>query len=238
MNKTRQFMNKVLQPFTTLDQDQLHQLEEYLKLVLEVNQGKNLTAITDWEEAVVKHLYDSLIVMHWAQWSQQTRILDLGSGAGFPGLPLAIANPQQTFYLLEANKKKANFLLQATEDLQLKNTVVLNERAEILAHQEPHRSRYHLVTARAVAATAVLLELAVPFCQTEGWFLAYKGRNYQEEVNGASKALEILGLDLSQEFHYELPHTLGSRALLFFRKNRETPVRYPRRPGIPGKRPL
>src|SRR5690606_19236764 len=163
--------------------------QAFLHLVLEVNQEKNLTAITDWEEAVVKHLYDSLIVMQWAQWPRQAQILDLGSGAGFPGLPLAISNPRHTYYLLEANQKKANFLALATKSLQLKNVLVLNERAEILAQQKPHRGAYQIVTARAVAATAVLVELAVPFCQIGGWFIAYKSRSYQKELLEAEKAI-------------------------------------------------
>jgi 16S rRNA (guanine527-N7)-methyltransferase len=238
MNKAWKIIEQVLQPFSALDQDHLQQMQDFLQLVMEVNQKTNLTAITDWKKAVVKHLYDSLIVMQWAQWPRQAQILDLGSGAGFPGIPLAISNPLHTYYLLEANQKKAAFLDLAIESLKLKNVFVLNERAENLAHQPPHRGGYKIVTARAVAATAVLLELAIPFCQMGGWFIAYKSSNYQQEVVDAKNATEILGTGLRQEFYYELPEALGSRALLFFQKDKQTPERYPRRPGLPGKRPL
>lgn len=238
MNETQRFMNNALKPFPQICPEKREKIFRYLSLVLETNRTTNLTAITNWEEAVIKHIYDSLMVTRLLTWANWSKVLDLGSGAGFPGVPLAIAFPQQAYYLLEANKKKADFLRLVKERFQLENLFILNERAEIIAHQEKHRSQYQTVTARAVAETAVLLELAVPFCQTGGLFVAYKGKNYQEEIAKANQAQETLGAVLKGKYQYELPFAMGDRTILIFQKKRPTPEKYPRRPGIPAKRPL
>ncbi|HEY8345620.1 MAG TPA: 16S rRNA (guanine(527)-N(7))-methyltransferase RsmG [Bacillota bacterium] len=238
MRSEQEYLAKLLQPFPGINTGKIEQLYAYLKLVLEENQRTNLTAITDWEEAVVKHLYDSLFVTRWSRWTAALKIIDLGAGAGFPGIPLAILFPRQQYFLVEANKKKAEFLSSVKELLRLDNTFILNERAETIAHQQAHRSQYTIVTARAVASTAVLLELALPFCQQDGYFVAYKGKNYREELMAAQNAIGILGAVLSEEISYELPNGLGERNLLIFQKKHFTPAQYPRRPGIPAKRPL
>ena len=147
-------------------------------------------------------------------------------------------SPTQNYYLAEASRKKAEFLALAKDRLQLRNVIILNERAETLAHQTNYRGQFNVVTARAVAATSVLLELALPFCQKGGYLIAYKGRNYQPEVSAAKQAQTLLGSELVQEIHYELPMGMGDRALLVFQKNKPIPDKYPRRPGIPAKRPL
>lgn len=238
MKEAQRFLQEILQPISQLDLEKKERLYAYLALLLETNRRTNLTAITNWEEAVVKHLYDSLVVTELTAWAQWRRILDLGAGAGLPGIPLAIAHPQQTYYLLEASQKKAAFLQQVKDRLQLENIFVLNDRAETLAHQESHRGQYEVVTARAVAETAVLLELAIPFCQTGGYFVAYKGRNCQTEIAQAREAQQILGVVLKQELPYDLPLAMGQRNILLFEKTKPTPEKYPRRPGIPAKRPL
>jgi len=238
MTTEREYLANLLQPFSGIDARKIEQLYAFLKLVLEANQKTNLTAITNWEEAVVKHLYDSLFVTCRLHWEGASRVLDIGAGAGFPGIPLAILYPQKKSFLVEASKKKAEFLSLVKEKLRLDNTFILNERAETIAHQKDHRGQYAIVTARAVASTAVLLELALPFCQQEGYFVAYKGRNYQEELEAAKNAMELLGAVLTEEIQYELPNTLGERSLLIFQKKKNTPGKYPRRPGIPAKRPL
>ncbi len=238
MNKTQRFMNDILQPFTELDPEKREKLFAYLNLVLETNQSTNLTAITSWEEAVVKHLYDSLIIIRLTAWSQWQKLLDLGSGAGLPAVPLAITFPQQSYCLVEASRKKADFLHHVKEKLHLENIVIINDRAENLARQNDFRDQYQMVTARAVAEIAVLLELTIPFCATGGYILAYKGPNYQAEIDRAKQAQKILSAVLKQELSYRLPLEMGKRTLLLFQKTQPTPDKYPRRPAIPAKRPL
>lgn len=238
MSKAQQFMKGILQPFPEADQVKQEKLFAYLNLVLETNRTTNLTAITSWEEAVIKHLYDSLFVIRLTAWAQWPKILDLGSGAGLPAVPLAITYPQQTYYLLEASRKKADFLHIVKEKLELDNIVVLNERAENLARQDSFRGQYPMVTARAVAELAVLLELTIPFCETGGGVMAFKGPNYQAELEKAKQAQAILNTVLKEENSYQLPLDMGRRTLLYFQKTGPTPGKYPRRPGIPAKRPL
>lgn len=238
MNKAQSFLNDVLQPFSALDNVKREKLYVFLKLVLEENRTTNLTAITDWEEAVIKHLYDALMVTVLTKWEKWREVLDLGSGAGLPAVPLAITYPQQTYYLLEASQKKAAFLHLVKEQLALENIVILNDRAENLAHKKTLRGRYQMVTARAVAELAVLLELTIPFCAPGGYVVAYKGPNYQTELKKATRALLLLDTVLTEEWSYQLPYNLGWRTLLVFQKKRPTPEKFPRRPGIPAKRPL
>lgn len=238
MKTQRDYLAGHLQTFPGITDEKIDRLFTFLQLVLETNRRTNLTAITDWEEAVVKHLYDSLFVTRWPSWAAALKILDLGAGAGFPGIPLAVLCPHQQYFLVEANKKKADFLSFVKERLRLANLWVINERAETIAHQETHREQYPVVTARAVASTAVLLELAIPLCTSKGYFVAYKGRSYQEELASAQNAIRLLGADLVEEVPYELPNALGERSLLIFQKKQKTPEKYPRRPGLPAKRPL
>jgi len=238
MNSGLDYLGEFLQVFPGMDAGKINRLVIYLQLVLKKNQQTNLTAITNWEEAVIKHLYDSLMVVRWPFWPTASKILDLGTGAGFPGIPLAILCPQQQYCLVEANKKKAEFLSFIKNELRLDNISVVNDRAENIARQQKYREQYEIVTARAVANTAVLLELAIPLCQKDGYFIAYKGGNYQNELALAQNAIEILDAPLVKEIPYELPNDFGRRCLLIFQKTKTTPDKYPRRPGIPEKRPL
>ena len=238
MNDHLQTLELHLKDFACLDPDKIKSNYHYLELLLQANQRSNLTSITGWEEAVIKHLYDSLMLTEFADLSKTEQILDLGSGAGLPGIPLALAYPEQKVYLLEASKKKAEFLELAINKLNLANTLVLNERAENLAHHAGHRGMYDLVVARAVAELAVLLELAAPFCRKDGIFIAYKGPHFSSELNEAERALHLLGMEIDHITHYDLPLMMGARTLLIFRKTTETPPQYPRRPGITEKRPL
>ncbi|NLM37748.1 MAG: 16S rRNA (guanine(527)-N(7))-methyltransferase RsmG [Firmicutes bacterium] len=238
MNEAPSLVKDLLQSFPELDAEKHEKLLAYLQLVLATTRTTNLTAITGREEAVVKHLYDSLIVIRLTPWSAWPKILDLGSGAGLPAVPLAITYPQQTYYLVEASRKKAAFLHRVKEELNLENIIILNDRAENLAHQKDLRGQYPVVTARAVAETAVLLELTIPFCKTGGYVLAYKGPNYRTEMEKAKQALSLLNAELKAEFSYQLPLAMGQRTLLLFEKLGPTSEKYPRRPGIPAKRPL
>ena len=238
MNTDLQIMQEHLKFFTALDQNKTERLYNYLAFVLEANQQINLTSITNWEDAVIKHLFDSLTISKLAWWTDYSLILDLGSGAGFPGIPLAITYPEKNFHVLEASKKKADFLKMVKHHLNLENLIILNERAETLAHQPEYREQYKLVVARAVAELPVILELAIPFCQNDGIFVAFKGPNYSLELEQAERAIQFFGVKLEQNYHYQLPLEKGVRTLLAFKKIKKTPEKFPRKAGIPAKRPL
>lgn len=226
-----------------LSSENVQRLYQYLCRLLQANQEMNLTALTNWEDVVSKHLLDCLALLKAPWWEElQARtwdpLLDVGSGAGFPGLLFALLFPEKSIFLLEANKKKARFLQNIKEEANLSRLTVLPDRAENLGREAPYRERFSLVTARAVARLPELLELTLPFCRCGGFFLAYKGPQAQQELAEATTACRILGGRLYATYSYALPWGKGERTLLVFAKVSPTPAQYPRRPGIPKKRPL
>ena len=173
MNSKYQILREHLSFFSSLQQESLEKIYFFLEIVLEANKQTNLTSITDWEEAVIKHLFDSLAILKTNWCKDRAIVLDIGSGAGFPGIPLAIAYPEKEIHLLESIKKKTEFLIAAKKHLELDNLVIHKERAEVLARKPEYREKYPLVIARAVAELPIILELAVPFCsQNKGLFAA------------------------------------------------------------------
>jgi len=226
-----------------LSDDSVQRLYRYLRRLLQANREQNLTAITGWEDVVSKHLLDSLALLKapwWKEMPAQTwdPLLDVGSGAGFPGMLFGLLFPEKSISLLEANKKKARFLQLIKEEENLSRVSILPDRAEILGREAVYREQFSLVTARAVARLPELLELTLPFCRCGGFFLAYKGPQAREELVEAATACEVLGGRLHATYAYELPWGKGTRTLLLFAKVSPTPAQYPRRPGIPKKRPL
>lgn len=244
MNADYEFLQKALADFgLAFPAENVQRVYKYLCRLLQVNRELNLTAITSWEDVVSKHLLDSLALLKTPWWQEKQAhawdpLLDVGSGAGFPGLLFALLYPEKSVFLIEANKKKAHFLQTIKEEEHLSQLTILPDRAETLGQQVPYREKFSLVTARAVARLPELLELTLPFCRCGGFFLAYKGPQAQQELAEAAKACEILGGRLHTTYSYALPWEKGERTLLFFTKASSTPAQYPRRPGIPGKRPL
>ncbi|NLZ43736.1 MAG: 16S rRNA (guanine(527)-N(7))-methyltransferase RsmG [Clostridia bacterium] len=244
VNADYEILQKALADFgLTFTADDVQRLYKFLHRLLQANRTVNLTALTSWEDVVSKHLLDSLALLK-APWWQEMQdhawdpMLDVGSGAGFPGLLFALLFPERSIFLLEANKKKTRFLQAIKEEEHLSQLSILPDRAETLGQQAPYREQFSLVTARAVARLPELLELTLPFCRCGGFFLAYKGPQAQEELAEAAKACEVLGGKLHTTYAYTLPWEKGERTLLFFAKVSPSPSQYPRRPGIPGKRPL
>ena len=210
----------------------------YLTILFEHNKTTNLTAITDWDEAIVKHLHDSLAIGMWKEAEGARSILDLGSGAGIPGIPLALYYPKKEVFLLEANTKKKRFIEFAIEELKLSNCTVLHGRAEDLGRKDEFREKFDIVATRAVAKLAVLLELSFPFIKIGGHLVAYKGPSINDEISQAKAAICELRANDPLVINYSLKEQRGERNLLILKKKGYTPLKYPRRAGIPEKKPL
>jgi len=213
-------------------------LLEFLKLMLEMNQTTNLTAITDYQEALIKHLYDALLILTLPVFQNVTKIIDIGSGGGIPAVPLAIVAPEKEIFSLEATQKKIRFQQEAVDKLKLTNFKPIWGRAEELAHDLKYREQYSLVTARAVATCNVLTELTFGFAEIGGTVVFYKGQDYQIELSQAKQAVAKMGGELVGVAEFFLPQNYGARALIELRKVKITPLEYPRKPGIPNKKPF
>ena len=224
-----------------LDASQTDRFRRYYEAIAEWNSRVNLTRVVEWEQVQVRHFLDSLsTVMAFPPGSLQSGAiaLDVGSGAGLPGLALKIAFPALRMTLIEATAKKTEFLTHVLETLSLDGVQVLAGRAEALAHDEGLREVFDVVLARAVARLDVLAELTLPFCRTGGIVVAQKGPRVAQEVRDAGGAIELMGADVVDAMKLTLPAGGGPRTLVVLRKIRPTPREYPRRPGIPRKRPL
>jgi 16S rRNA (guanine527-N7)-methyltransferase len=222
----------------TLDARQLEQFEEYYRLLIAANERLNLTTVTAYEEVQRRHFGESLAVaaaLHRAGLLQAGQAaIDLGAGAGFPGLPIKIAHPNLRLTLLESAAKKTAFLGDVVKRLALQNVAVVTSRAESAAHEPAHREMYDLALARAVSPLPALVELALPFLRLDGVLAAPKGSRVTQEVAAAAPALLACGGHVvSVERLPESPLTL-----VLVKKVAPTPSTYPRRPGIPSKRPL
>ena len=219
-------------------------LSLFSEAVLEQNLSMNLTAITDGDEFLIKHLQDSLSLLEIAERfgldqsgkDRSLSFLDMGSGPGFPGLPLAIMRPDWHIVLLDSLKKRVDFLNRVIGNLGLENVKAIHGRAEDLGRQKNCRESFDLVTARAVASLPVLLELTLPLVKLSGTFLAMKGSD--DEVEEAANACRILGGSFTGGVDLALPRDMGQRNILLYKKVKATPKAYPRKAGTPNKKPL
>ncbi len=221
-----------------LTPSQLEQFEIYYRELVDWNKRVNLTAITGYEEVQIKHFLDSLTVVLAWQPSKTDAVIDVGTGAGVPGIPLKIAFPNIELVLLEATAKKADFLHHITQKLGLDDVEIVVGRAEEVAHEAQYCERFNLVLSRAVAPLPTLVELTLPFCAIGGSFIAQKKGAVDEEVSGADKAVGLLGGSLREVKRIDLAEFADGRYLVVIDKVSPTPEQYPRRPGIPAKRPL
>ncbi len=222
----------------TLESDQLVLLEKYYRMVIETNKSINLTAITDEREFIVKHLIDSLTCLYAIYIKKGARVLDVGTGAGFPGIPLAVGRPDLLLTMVEATEKKVRFLEEVVQELALRNVKILHTRAEDFGRKKAYREKYDIVVSRAVAPLAVLAEYCLPPLRTNGVFISMKGPNTKEEVVAAQNALAVLGGVIKDTIVIRLPYLGDERKLIIISKVRSTPDTYPRRAGIPAKKPL
>ena len=224
-----------------LSSRQLEQFSIYYQELLAWNQRMNLTAITDYEEVQIKHFLDSLTVtLAWPPPVNKAdlSLIDVGTGAGLPGIPLKILFPNMRLVLLDATARKASFLRHLTAKLGLDNVEVVVGRAEEVAHQSDYREKFDIVLSRSVAPLPTLVELTLPFCAIGGSFIAQKKGEVDPEISQANKAISTLGSTLRKVKRIELTEFPDERKLLIIDKISATPHRYPRRPGVPAKRPL
>jgi 16S rRNA (guanine527-N7)-methyltransferase len=217
--------------------------QTYYEELVAWNQRFNLTAITEHEQVQIRHFLDSLSCLvakevHLLLKQPNARIIDVGAGAGFPGIPLKLICPGARLTLLEATGKKVAFLEHIVERLGLRRVTAIKARAEELAHDPAHREQYDLALTRAVAELPVVMEYTLPFCKVGGWSVAQKGEAGAAEAWTAGRAITLLGGELRRVVPVELPGLPEDRSLVLVEKISPTPSAYPRRPGIPSKRPL
>lgn len=225
-----------------LSTDQVRQFELYYRELIDWNKKINLTAITGYTSVQVKHFLDSLTITLALSENELEEpgfaILDIGTGAGFPGLPLKILLSELTLVLMEPTAKKTGFLRHIVQALKLEKIEVLTARAEEAAHLPPYRERFSLVLSRAVAPLPTLVELTLPFCRPGGKFVAQKKGDIRQELSRAEKAIAALGGKLDRVREVQLPAFGEVRYLVIIEKIMPTPVEYPRRPGLPKRRPI
>lgn len=211
-----------------LDGDMLDKFDAYTRLLLDWNAGMNLTAITDPAQIAVKHHLDSLMALTAAPFADGAAVLDVGSGAGFPAVPLKIARPDLRVTMLDSLRKRVRFLQAVCAELGLADCDALHERAEQAGQDARYRERFDVVCARAVANLPALCEYCLPFVRPGGVFLAMKGALREEELDGAARAIDLLGGRLRDRHRFELPENAGQRTILVLEKISQTPSKYPR----------
>ena len=220
-----------------IDEKRLCLFESYYDLLVSWNSRMNLTSITSKEDVIIKHFVDSLALLRYIDVSGKT-VLDIGSGAGFPGIPIKIMVPDSKVVLLDSLNKRITFLEQVISDLKLDDISAVHDRAEIIAFDESFRGRFDIVTSRAVAGLRTLSEYCLPFVSVNGSFVSYKSGSVDDEVNESLNAIGMLGGSLNRIEKFFLPDTDVTRSLVFIDKVDITPDRYPRKAGVPLKKPL
>ena len=232
----------------SLDDTQLDQLDIYYKILVEWNEFMNLTGITEYDEVLCKHFVDSLAIKKAVvdickeneeiggllDFSKDISVIDVGTGAGFPGIPIKIAFPHTKVYLLDSLNKRVKFLNEVIDRLELKNIEAVHARAEDEARKQDIRERFDLGVSRAVAN----LGYVMPFVKVGGYFVSYKSGDVEDEIKEAKNAVKKLGGEIKHIYKFELPGTESKRSFVFIKKIKETPKKYPRKSGLPSKEPL
>lgn len=221
-----------------LSDHQIEQFISYYELLVEWNQKMNLTSITEFDEVLLKHFVDSLSIIKIIDLKNIQNIIDIGTGAGFPGIPLKIVFPHLDVTLLDSLNKRILFLEEVVEKLNLKNICSIHGRAEEFAKNSDYREKYDLVVSRAVANLSTLLEYCIPYVKVEGKFISYKASGSDEEIQGAGNTFKILKSRVDNVLEFNLGDTDIKRTFLEIKKEGETDIKYPRRSPLPSKKPL
>lgn len=223
-----------------LSELQQNQFVRYYEMLIKKNQVMNLTAITEWEEVQVKHFLDSLawLKLMPVERLKEKKFIDVGTGAGFPGIPLKIMCPGLEVVLADSLNKRLAFLNEVIEELELQKITTVHGRAEELGQNPKYRESFDYCVSRAVANLSTLSEYCIPFLKTGGSFVAYKSGEIEDELNMAKKAIQILGGKINYTESFRLPNTDISRTLVVIEKEKTTSPKYPRKAGMPGKQPL
>ena len=218
-----------------LAKEQIEKYYKYMNLLLEWNEKINLTAITEPKEIVLKHFIDSLTIAKYIK--DNEKLIDVGTGAGFPGIPLSIVKENTNIILLDSLNKRINFLEEAKQNLKLENVKTIHGRAEEFGKNKKERESYDIATSRAVAPLNILLEYLLPLVKVGGKAICMKGPNI-EEIENAKNALEILGGQIEKVEEIILPNSDIKRNIIIIKKIKNTPSKYPRKPGTPSKEPI
>lgn len=219
-----------------LDDKQLIQFYNYMKLLLEWNEKINLTAITEPEEVILKHFIDSLTISKYIE--RESKLADVGTGAGFPGIPLKICRPDLKITLVDSLNKRINFLNEIIEILKLNDICTVHSRIEDFGKNIKYREKFDYVTARAVANISVLSEYLIPLSKINGKSIYMKGSEVEEELNNGKNAIDILGGKIEKIEKFKLPDSDILRNIVVVKKIKHTPNKYPRKAGTPAKEPL
>ena len=222
----------------SLSETQLRQFDRYQELLVEWNQKMNLTALTEPKDVAIKHMIDSVSVYDEKWFSEGMSVIDVGTGAGFPGLPLKILCPSLKVTLLDSLNKRVKFLETVVSELGLSDIVCVHARAEEAARQKQYREKFDAVVSRAVARLPILAEYDLPFVRVGGFFAAMKGAKYEEEAEEAKKAVKLLGGGEPVLREIKLPGLEDKRGIIYIRKEKRTPSVYPRKAGTPEKNPI
>lgn len=221
-----------------LTEKQLSQFEKYFEMLVEKNKVMNLTGITEKDEVIEKHFIDSLSCEKVINFQEINSVIDVGTGAGFPGLPIKIAFPHLKVVLMDSLNKRVGFLQEVIDELGLENIQALHDRAEDLARNPEYREQFDLCVSRAVANLSILSEYCLPFVKKGGEFVSYKSGKVNEEIEEAKNAIQILGGKIENIQLFNLPGTDIERALVVIKKENVTPEKYPRKAGAAEKKPL
>ena len=224
-----------------LSNDQIDQFVKFYEMLVEKNKVMNLTGITEFNEVIVKHFIDSLAlvkVIDKDKLSDDISIIDIGTGAGFPGIPLKIAFPEIKITLLDSLNKRINFLKEVSEELGFENIEFIHGRSEDFGRNPQYREKFDICVSRAVANLATLSEFCVPFVKVEGSFVSYKAGDCGEEISNSIKAVEKMGGKIINQLEYVVPTSDLNRVLLVIKKEKATPKLYPRKAGTPAKEPI
>jgi 16S rRNA (guanine527-N7)-methyltransferase len=222
----------------SLTQDQIDQFELYFETLVEWNEKMNLTAITDKAEVYLKHFYDSITAAFYFDFTKPFHLCDVGAGAGFPSIPLKIVFPHIEVTIVDSLNKRISFLNHLAKVLKLENVHFIHDRAETFGVNPLYRESFDVVTARAVARMSVLSELCLPLVKTGGHFIAMKAAHANDELEVGQKAITTLGGRLEAMHTFTLPMEESERNILIIKKEKQTPKKYPRKPGTPGKTPI